>query len=438
MSTEAVVAHVVGVIGLIMLASSVLGSVVARFKQPTVIGQILTGILLGPTLLGRLPYGVADRLFPDEILPYLSVLAQVAVVIFMFVVGYEIDFRVLRGHSGAVSLVVCGCLLVPMALGAGAVLMLPSAFTALGEDGTGSRSFVLFLAVAVSVTALPVLAAIVRERGIAGTVPGQLAMTAAGIMDLVVWVALAAAVAGSSHTAGRPVWLTALLAAALILGLAGVVRPALRWWTERSSARLLDQVPLAVVLMTGCAWATSSLGLHTVFGGFLAGLVMPRPGGYQDADLLKSMEGASRVLLPLFFVVTGLSLDIAALGGAGLAVLGLILCIAVVGKAVPAYASARLARLGRQDSATVAVLLNTRGLTELIALDVGLTAGIIHQRLFVVLVLMALITTAMTGPLLSLLDGRRRAGHGGTTGAGPTSAEQPRWSEETDVIHRPT
>ncbi|MFB4309622.1 cation:proton antiporter [Actinomadura sp. GTD37] len=410
MSLDEIAAHVVGVVAVIMLVSSALNAIARRFGQPAVIGQLLTGILLGPVFLGRLPFDLADQLFPKTILSYLAVLAQVAVVIFMFVVGYEMDFRLLRGQGRAVPAVVLGCLLVPMALGAGAVLAVPSMFRDVGEPNVDSRSFVLFVAVSVSVTALPVLAAIVRERGIAGTAPGQLAVTAAGVMDLLVWVVLAAAVADATRAADRPLWTTVVLAALLIAGGFLVVRPVLRWWVERTGSRFLDQLPIAVVLMMGCAWATASLGLHTVFGGFLAGLVMPRPGGSPDADVLRSMDGTARVLLPLFFVVTGLSLDIGALGAGDLALFALILLIAVAGKAGPAYLASRLARFPPRQAATVAALLNTRGLTELIALNVGLTAGIIHQRLFVILVLMALITTAMSGPLLSWIgDGPRRA-----------------------------
>lgn len=409
MSLDEIVAHVVGVVAVITLVSAALNVLARRYGQPAVIGQILTGILLGPVLLGRLPFDLTDRLFPKAVLSYLAVLAQVAVVIFMFVVGYEMDFRMLRGRGRAVPLLVLGCLLVPMTLGAGAVLAVPSMFRGVGEPNPDSGSFVLFVAVSVSVTALPVLAAIIRERGIAGTAHGQLAVTAAGIMDLLVWVVLAAAVADATRSADRPLGMTVALAALLIAVMFLVMRPVLRWWVERQGSRFLDQLPIAVVLMMGCAWATASLGLHAVFGGFLAGLVMPRPGGSPDADVLRSMDGTARVLLPLFFVVTGLSLNIGALGAGDLALFALILLIAVAGKAGPAYFASRLARLPPRQAAAVAVLLNTRGLTELIALNVGLTAGIIHQRLFAVLVLMALITTAMSGPLLSWLGGPRRA-----------------------------
>lgn len=401
MSLDEITAQVAGAVALIMLLSALLAALTRRLGQPEVIAQILTGVLLGPTVLGP---EVTERLFPRAILPYLSVLAQVAITLFMFVVGYEIDLRLMRRRRFAVSLVASGALLVPMAVGMGSALLFAAAFQAAGEPHVHSRSFVLFTAVAVSLTALPVLAAILRERDLAATVPGVIATGAAGVMDVVAWVVLAAAVAGG----GRPAWQTVLLLGCLIAVLAAA-RPVLGWWLRRPDSLMRSELPIAIVLVMGCAWATASLGVHAVFGGFLAGLMMPRRDGAPDMDALRSMESAAKVLLPLFFVVTGLSLDIGALRPGDLALFGLILLIAVGAKAGPAYAAARMARLERRDAGTVAVLLNTRGLTELIALNVGLSSGIIHQRLFAMLVLMALVTTAMTGPLLAVLArGARR------------------------------
>ncbi|MEU9210830.1 cation:proton antiporter [Streptomyces sp. NPDC048415] len=395
-----------GDIAIILLVSSLLGGLATRFGQPVVIGQILTGVALGPTLLGRLPGDLTGRLFPQEVLPYLSVLAQVAIVTFMFVVGYELNLGSLRMSSRTTLSVAAAALLVPMGLGAGAVLLMPSAFTSVGEHDVDSRSFVLFMAVAVSITALPVLAAIVRESGIAGTRASVIALSAAGVMDVAAWTALAAAMPGESH--GLPAWQTVLLTAGLVLGGGLIVRPLLRWWIHRPGSMFTHQLPMAIVLAMGCAWATSELGLHAVFGGFLAGLLMPRRDGVPDLDVLRAMEGAAGLLLPLFFVVTGLSLNVGAIGRSSVLLLCLILLISVAGKLVPGYLASRLNGLDRRESATIAALLNTRGLTELIALNVGLSAGIIHGRLFTVLVLMALITTATASPLLTLLALPRR------------------------------
>ena len=408
---DILIAEVIGDVALVLLVASVLGAIARRCGQPAVIGQILAGILLGPSALGRLPGHLTARLFPHSALPALTVLSQVAVVIFMFAVGYELDRRALHRRHRAVWLVAVCALIVPMSLGAGAALVFRSQFAALGEPHL-SRSMVLFMAVALAITALPVLAAIARERGIAGTVPGVVAASSAGIMDVAAWVALAAALVGTSGRTGRP-WpetlgLIVCFAAVMLLG----VRPALRFWLSRRRSMLSNQLPVALVLALGSAWVTASLGLHPVFGGFLAGLTMPGPDGTPDAEVLRPMEQIGGILLPLFFVVTGLSVNVGALDGDAL-LLPVILCaLASAGKLGPGYLGAKLGGLGRRDAATVAALVNSRGLTELIALNVGLSAGLIDERLFSILVLMAVLTTVATAPLLSLIRAPAAASQG--------------------------
>jgi len=320
----------------------------------------------------------------------------------MFVVGYELDRRSLHGGRRVAVLIAASALLVPMTLGSGAVLLFKSEFAALGQSHIG-HPFVLFMGVAMAITALPVLAAIVRERGIAGSVPGATATTAAGLMDVSAWLVLAVAIAGAQHKPGSSVLRTLLLFGCFVVIMLLVVRPALRWWMSRRRSVLSNQLPLALALALGSAWVTASLGLHPVFGGFLAGITMPTVDGSRDAEILRPMEEIGGLFLPLFFVVTGLSLNVGSLGGTAFAVLALVCAIAIAGKLFPAYASSRIGGLRPRDSAIVAVLINTRGLTELIALNLGLSAGLIDQRVFSILVLMALITTALTGPLLSLL-----------------------------------
>lgn len=397
---DSVAAVVIGDIALVIAISSSLGKVARRCGQPTVIGQILTGVLLGPSLLGRLPGHLTSHLFPHQVLAYLNVLAQVAIVIFMFVVGYEIEFRSLRGLGRAVPLVVIGALMVPMSLGVTSVLLFRPDFASVGEGHQG-RSFVLFIGVALSVTALPVLAAIVRERGLAGTAAGVVATAAAGIMDVLAWLALAAALVGTGHSGRMPWLVTLLLISCFVAVMLGVVRPAVSWWIGRRQSVLSSQVPIAFALAMGSAWVTAYLGLHPVFGGLLAGLTMRARSNAPDADVLRSMEQAANLLLPLFFIVTGLSLNVGAVRGDALVVLALTVGIASVGKLGPAYAASRISGLRPREAATIATLVNTRGLTELIALNVGLNDGIIGPRMFTILVLMALITTLMTGPLLS-------------------------------------
>jgi Kef-type K+ transport system membrane component KefB len=393
---------VIGDIALVIVVSSVLGAVARRCGQPTVIGQILTGVLLGPSLLGRLPGHLTGHLFPHQVLSYLSVLAQVAVTVFMFSVGYEVDFARVRGHGRVVPLLAATALAVPMGLGMACVLLFPSGFAALGEVHQG-RPFLLFMGVATSITAMPVLAAIVRERGLARTTAGVTATAAASIMDVTAWLLLAAALIGSSDSAPFPLPVTLLLTGCFAAFMLIAVPRVMTWWTCRSASTLLNPVPVAFALAMASAWVTSSLGLQAVFGGFIAGLAMRAWHREPDADVIRSLDQAGGLLMPLFFIVTGLSLNIGAVGGAGCIMLGLIFAVASAGKLAPAYAVSRLCGIEPRGSATIAALVNTRGLTELIALNLGLTDGLIGQRLFTVLVLMTLITTMMTGPLLSAI-----------------------------------
>jgi len=411
MNLDVVTADVIGDVALVLGASWALGAVARRLGQPTVVGQIIAGILLGPSALGKLPGHLTARLFPHEATPFISVIAQIAVVIFMFTVGYEIDLRSVRGYARSAPLIALGALAVPLALGSGVALGDHGAFADLGEPHPSGSSFVLFIAVAISVTALPVLAAIVRERGIAGTTAGVIATAAAGIMDVCAWLVLATALIGTKSALSRPLFVTVLLLILFALVMFLVVRPLLMWWLRRPGALPSSQVPLALLLAMTGGWATASLGLHPIFGAFIAGLAMPGPEDTPDADVLRAMEHAGGLLLPLFFVVTGLTTNIGSLNGTAFALLAVIVACAIFGKIVPAFAIARVTGLSTRQSATIAALVNTRGLTELIALNVGLSAGIIHPRLFTILVLMAVITTIMTGPLISWIGrtGRTQA-----------------------------
>jgi Kef-type K+ transport system membrane component KefB len=262
---------------------------------------------------------------------------------------------------------------------------------------------VLFMGTATSITALPVLASIVRDRNLAGTTAGVIATAAAGVMDVLAWLVLAAALIGTGHAGRFSLPVTVLLLCCLVAVMLVVVRPAVSWWANRRQSVLSSQVPVALALAMVSAWVTASLGLHPIFGAFVAGLTMRTSNRAPDADVLRAMVLAGDMLLPLFFVVTGLSLNIGAVRGDTLLLLLVVVIIACVGKLGSGYGISRVSGLSRRDSATVAALVNTRGLTELIALNVGLSDGILNQRLFTILVLMALITTFATGPLLAAI-----------------------------------
>lgn len=411
MNSDVITADVLGDIALVLGASYVFGALARRVGQPTVVGQIIAGVALGPSLLGRFPGDPSHRLFTTDATPFLSVVAQIAVVIFMFGVGYELEPRSVWKHRRPVLLIAIGAMVVPLALGAGVALGVEHVGAFDGHHSVG-RSFLLYMGVATSITALPVLAAIVRERGLAGSVVGDVSTAAAGLMDVMAWLLLAVALIGSEAAGSRSWSQTALLLVAFVAVMFLVVRPALQWWNRRAGAVMVSQVPIALLLATSGAWATAALGLHPIFGAFIAGLAMPKPDGAPDAEVLRSAEHTGGLLLPLFFVVTGLTTDIGALGGADLVLLAVILAGSIGGKFLAGYATAQLAGMDNRSSAMIGALMNTRGLTELIALNVGLRAGIIDVRLFTILVLMALVTTLMTGPLIAAIHKRDATARG--------------------------
>jgi Kef-type K+ transport system membrane component KefB len=412
-NTDAIVTHVMAAIAVVITAAYIVGILFRKLRQPEVIGQLFAGIALGPSLLGRVADGAERAIFPATIAPYLNVIAQTALVVFLFAVGYEIDLRALRRQSrAAVPAIALGTYLVPMALGVASVVLFRGGYLRVGEPRAGSAAFNLFIGIALSITAVPVLARLVAERGMTGTPPAVTVLASAAVVDVLGWLTLGGVLilAAVSSASSRP-WEQTLLWFVVYLVVMVVVERVLLplWWGRRGA--FSSKVPLAVAVAVGSAWATSALGLHVIFGAFFAGLLMPRSAdGTLDIDLLRPIEETGRLLLPVFFIVSGLTVNISVLHVQDLGLLALILVLAAVGKVLTGYGAARISRMSGRDSLVVGVLLNTRGLTELIALNVGLQSGLIHQRLYTLLVIMALVTTAATNPLLSRIAPRETAG----------------------------
>jgi Kef-type K+ transport system membrane component KefB len=411
-SIDSTVTHVIAAVAVILGLSYVAGQLFRRLGQPEVIGQLFAGIVLGPSLLERFFGSITRTLFPASVVAYLYVIAQVALVLFLFGIGYELDLRLLSRRRGTVSAVSGSAFVVPMTLGAASAYVFGHWYRTVGESRTGTGSFMLFMGIALSVTAVPVLASLIRERGIEATPPGVTAMTSAALIDALCWLALAGVLVMAGVSPAHRTWpVTVLLLIGYVLATAFVVRPAmLRWW-RRPNALMASKVPVSVAFAMSSAWATAALGLHVIFGAFFAGLIMPRQAnGVPDEELLRPIKDAGRVLLPIFFVLSGLSVNLVALRARDLALFGVLLTIAVVGKIGAGFLAARITKMNRRDSATVGILINTRGLTEIIVLNTGLQAGIIHQHLYTILILMALVTTAGTAPLLTLIRPQALAG----------------------------
>ncbi|MFF0598801.1 cation:proton antiporter [Streptomyces antibioticus] len=420
MTTEEITSSVLVATGAVVALAALLSALARKAGQPPVIGQVLAGIALGPSVLGQLPGDPSAKLVPDEALPFLGVLGQVTLVLFMFSVGCELDTSLLRHQGRTVTTVSVAALAVPMA--AGVALGWLVAGTDLAPKGIpGGWAFPLYLAVALSITAMPVLASIIRDRGLSGTVPGTVATAAAALTDVVGWLLLAGVIALAGPGGRSPAVLLGLLACYL-LTMVAVARPVLRR-TSAIPGVLRDGPLIAVAMLSG--WATNSLGLHAVFGAFLAGLLMPRTAdGTPDRELVSWADRMGSLLLPVFFVTTGFSVDIGGLGPADALLLPALVVVAVATKLGGCALAARLGGSTWRQSAIVGALMNTRGLTELIALNVGKAAGLLDDRWYALLVVVAVATTAMTGPLLTWFqqDRQDRQDGPGQRAPGPARA----------------
>ena len=401
----------------ILVVARACGLLLRAVGQPMVIGEMAAGILLGPVVFGALFPQWHAQLFPVASLPSLQSLAMIGVVLFMFIVGAE-----LRAPSGmgaqlkAAGWVGVCSMVLPMALG---LAIAPVLHPTLAPDGVAFWPFALFVGVALSITAFPVLARILKDRNMTRTRVGQLSLGAAGVVDALAWVLLALVVALASAGQGFDAFLTiAAGLAALVAVVFLAVRPSLAWLLRRHAP---DGVPTPMVLavlligLFACAMVTEWLHLHAVFGAFLFGISLPRDDRLLRA-LVERIEPLSIVvLMPIFFALAGLGTSANAFADAGLGAMGLILLVATVGKIVGGAAGARVCGYGWRDSLATGSLMNSRGLMELIVIKVGLDAGLIGPALFTMLLVMALVTTACTGPLLSLIGVRGGAAVDGAT-----------------------
>lgn len=385
-------------LALIIVLARLLGALARRIGQPPVLGEIVAGILLGPTIWGTT---VTGTLFPPSLKLPLTALANLGLVFFMFVVGYEVDLGLVRGRGRVAAGVALGSIVAPLGLG-----IVLAAWFVHRYHPPDSTTFILFLGTAMAITAFPVLARILSDRGLHRTRIGGLALAAASVDDVLAWallaVVIAVAGAGAGHSQLR-LALAPVYAAAMIW----LVRPALRRLAgiyERQG-RLTPTVLAAVLaLLLLSSYATDWMGVKFIFGAFIFGVVMPRDVPALREAILDRLEQVSvLVLLPVFFVVAGLKVNLRGIGLSGLVDLVLIMVVAVGGKFGGAYFGARLTGVQRRQSGALAALMNTRGLTELVILTVGLQLGILNKTLFSLMVVMAILTTGMTGPLLKVI-----------------------------------
>lgn len=391
----------------VLAAARLAGRVFRAVGQPAVIGEIAAGLLLGPSLLGWLAPATFAALFPPSSLPPLQWLSQLGVLLFMFTVGTEVDLGELRHKARAAVAISHTSIVLPFVLG---VALAVGVFGTLAPAGVSFMAFALFLGIAMSITAFPVLARILQERRLNDTPVGRIAIACAAIDDVTAWCLLAFVVALAQATGLGQAALTLALTAVFIAAVILLLRPLLARWAERSRHAESEalSLPLALMVLCSCAALTEAIGVHALFGAFLAGTAMPALPAFRQA-LRDRLQGfAAALLLPLFFALTGLRTQIDLIDGVG----DWLLCAAIIGVAVAGklgggYLAARLTGSTAREALMIGALMNTRGLMELVVLNIGYDLGILSPKAFSMLVLMALVTTCMTGPLLGLAQRHR-------------------------------
>jgi Kef-type K+ transport system membrane component KefB/nucleotide-binding universal stress UspA family protein len=393
-----VLVEVLIVIGL----SRLVGLAFKSIKQPLVIGEIVAGIMLGPSLFGLIAPHAAATLFPPETIPFLNVLSQVGLIFFMFLIGLELNSKYLSGNLQAAVLTSNVSIVVPFSLATILSLLL---YPLVSNGSVSFTAFTLFLGAAMSITAFPVLARIITENNLQGTRLGTLALTCAAVDDVTAWCLLALAIAVARHGSIDRQAILTIIASLLYIGFMFSVG---RWFLKRlithyRRAGRLSQFVLALIYMgvVASALITELIGIHLIFGAFLLGAAMPKDAELVRELAIKTEDFVLIFLLPVFFAYSGLKTQIGLLNRPELWLLcALILGVAIAGKYIGTYVAARVSGINKREASALGWLMNTRGLTELIVLNIGLELGVISPLLFTMLVIMALVTTFMTSPLL--------------------------------------
>lgn len=389
----------------IIVVSRIFGFLFHKIGQPTVIGEIVAGIVLGPSLMGLFLPEVSLFLFASESLPNLQFLSQVGLILFMYVIGMELDLKILRNQANDAVVISHASIVVPYFLGMGLAYFLYREFA---PETISFTSFALFMGSAMSITAFPVLARIIQERGLTKTKLGRIAITSAASDDITAWCLLAAVIAIVKAGTVVSALFTIGLALLYVLIMIFVVHPFLKKIGNIYSNRETISktiVAFSFLILLASAYTAEIIGIHALFGAFLAGVIMPANMNFRRIMMGKVEDVSLVLLLPLFFVFTGLRTQIGLLNQPHLwAICGLIVLTAVVGKFGGGTLTARFVGQNWKNSLSIGALMNTRGLMELIVLNIGYDLGILTPEIFTMMVLMALGTTFMTGPALDAIN----------------------------------
>ncbi|MGE8342310.1 MAG: cation:proton antiporter [Flavobacterium sp.] len=389
----------------IIFVARIFGWICIKIKQPAVIGEMIAGIVMGPSLIGMYLPEFSAALFPAESLGNLQFLSQIGLILFMYIVGMEIDMKILRNKAHDAVVISHASIIIPFVLGMGLAYFIYDEFAPADVQFT---SFGLFAGIAMSITAFPVLARIVQERGIHKTKLGTIVITCAAADDITAWCILAVVIAiVKAGSFGSAIY-TVVLALGYVFLMIKVVRPFLKRIGDLyATSEKLSKPIVAIFFLTlvVSSYLTEVIGIHALFGAFIAGAIMPENIRFRNLFIEKVEDVALVLLLPLFFVFTGLRTQIGLLNEPYLwKIAGLIFAVAVIGKFVSSALAARFVGQNWKDSLSIGALMNTRGLTELVALNIGYDLGVLSPELFSMFVIMALATTFMTGPTLDLIN----------------------------------
>lgn len=389
----------------IIIVARFFGWIFRKIGQPSVIGEIIAGIFLGPSVVGMYFPEYSGLLFPTESLGNLQFLSQIGLILFMFVIGMELDLKVLKNKANDAVVISHASIVIPFTLGIGLSYFIYHKFAPAGVE---FLSFSLFMGIAMSITAFPVLARIVQERGIHKTKLGTIVITCAAADDITAWCILAAVIAIVKAGTFASSMYIILLAALYVLMMLFVVKPFLKKIGDLYATREnLSKPVVAIFLLTLIisSYLTEVIGIHALFGAFMTGAIMPDITKIRKIIIEKIEDVALILLLPLFFVFTGLRTQIGLINDAYLwQVTGLIITVAVVGKFFGSALAAKFVGQNWRDSLTIGALMNTRGLMELVVLNIGYDLGVLSTEVFTMMVIMALVTTFMTGPAIDIIN----------------------------------
>jgi Kef-type K+ transport system membrane component KefB len=397
-------------LAVILLACRAMGMVARRFGQPQVVGEMIAGVVLGPSLLGLIAPEVQHCLFPTgPANTVLYTMAQIGLVLYMFLIGLNFDVHLIKHRAGTAAAVSSAGILVPLGLGALIAGPLIAHGSFFGDDVTLVMAM-LFLGASIATTAFPMLARIIFEKRLAGTSLGTLALACGATDDALSWCILAIVLAMNRDSPGLAVMAIAggILYALLVLTVGRRALGVLGPMSERRGAISAPMLGVVLCVLMLCAWFTDTIGIYAIFGAFILGIAMP--SGFFAQHLTTTLEPlVTTFLLPLFFVYSGLNTQIGLVDTPALWALTLgLLVVSIAGKGVACTLAARLKRVPMRESVALGALMNARGLIELILLNIGLQAGIITPTLFTILVLVAIVTTLMASPIFEFVYGRHR------------------------------